>query len=112
MPPCGGSAHEDRHRTNQARDVPPALVPAWAAQAERAGFSSLGSVGRISYPGVMDTVALASAAGATASIGLISAILIGSAWPPVLLAKEVVRHRRRLGRPRWGSASGAARTTS
>ncbi|MEU6341033.1 LLM class flavin-dependent oxidoreductase [Streptomyces sp. NPDC046977] len=74
---------------NQVRDVPPAVVPAWAAQAERAGFSSLGSVGRLSYPGVLDTVALAAAAGATRTIGLISSIMIGAVWPPVLLAKEV-----------------------
>ncbi|MDX3071006.1 LLM class flavin-dependent oxidoreductase [Streptomyces sp. MI02-7b] len=74
---------------NHVRDVPPDLVPAWAARAEQAGFASLGSVGRISYPGVMDTVALAAAAGATGTIELISTILIGPVWPPDLLAKEV-----------------------
>ncbi|KIF75611.1 MmcJ protein [Streptomyces sp. 150FB] len=74
---------------NQVRELSPAIIPAWAARAEEAGFSSLGTVGRIAYPGVMDTVALAAAAGATSRIQLFSNILIGVVWPPVLLAKEV-----------------------
>ncbi|GGM26109.1 monooxygenase [Streptomyces fumigatiscleroticus] len=74
---------------NQVREVRPAVVPAWAGAAEEAGFSSLGSLGRLAYPGVMDTVALAAAAGATHRIGLISTLLLGPVWPPVLLAKEV-----------------------
>jgi alkanesulfonate monooxygenase SsuD/methylene tetrahydromethanopterin reductase-like flavin-dependent oxidoreductase (luciferase family) len=74
---------------NQVRDVRPTVIPAWASQAEAAGFSSLGTVGRIAYPGVMDTVALAAAAGATSTIGLISNVLLGTVWPPVLLAKEL-----------------------
>ncbi len=73
---------------NQVRDVRPAVIPEWATLAEGAGFSALGSVGRIAYPGVMDTVALAAAAGATKTIELISNVLIAPAWPPVLLAKE------------------------
>ena len=36
----------------------------------------------------MDTVALAAAAATTTSIGLLSNIMIGPAWPPVLLTKE------------------------
>ncbi|HKN50991.1 MAG TPA: LLM class flavin-dependent oxidoreductase [Amycolatopsis sp.] len=74
---------------NQVRDVRPAVIPAWAAKAEEAGFSTLGTVGRIAYPGVMDTVALAAAAGATSRIGLVSNVLLGTVWPPVMLAKEV-----------------------
>ncbi|RSM36602.1 flavin-dependent oxidoreductase [Amycolatopsis balhimycina DSM 5908] len=74
---------------NQVRDMRPDVIPAWAARAEEAGFSTLGTVGRIAYPGVMDTVALAAAAGATQTIGLVSNVLIGTVWPPVLLAKEI-----------------------
>ncbi|OXM62334.1 LLM class flavin-dependent oxidoreductase [Amycolatopsis vastitatis] len=74
---------------NQVRDMRPDVIPAWAAKAEEAGFSTLGTVGRIAYPGVMDTVALAAAAGATSRIGLISNVLLGTVWPPVLLAKEI-----------------------
>jgi alkanesulfonate monooxygenase SsuD/methylene tetrahydromethanopterin reductase-like flavin-dependent oxidoreductase (luciferase family) len=74
---------------NQVRDMRPALLPEWASRAEAAGFSTLGTVGRIAYPGVMDTVALAAAAGATSRIGLLSNVLLGTVWPPVLLAKEI-----------------------
>ncbi|WP_037303874.1 LLM class flavin-dependent oxidoreductase [Amycolatopsis orientalis] len=74
---------------NQVRDMRPAVLPTWAARSEEAGFSTLGTVGRIAYPGVMDTVALAAAAGATTRIGLISNVLLGTVWPPVLLAKEL-----------------------
>ena len=73
---------------NQVRGTRPTVIPDWAARAEQAGFSTLGTVGRIAYPGVMDTVALAAAAGATTSIGLFSNIMLGPVWPPVLLAKE------------------------
>jgi alkanesulfonate monooxygenase SsuD/methylene tetrahydromethanopterin reductase-like flavin-dependent oxidoreductase (luciferase family) len=74
---------------NQVRDVEAAILPGWAAQAEMAGFASLATVGRIAYPGVMDTIALAVAAATTTTIGLISAISVGPAYPAVLLAKEV-----------------------
>lgn len=43
---------------NQVRGAEPAIIPSWAAAAERAGFGTLATVGRIAYPGVMDTVAL------------------------------------------------------
>lgn len=73
---------------NQVRNVRPTVIPEWARRSEEAGFSSLGTVGRIAYPGVMDTVALAAAAGATTTIGLISNVLLGPVWPAVMLAKE------------------------
>lgn len=74
---------------NQVPGTDPAAIPSWAAQAEQAGFEILGTVGRIAYPGVMDTVALAAAAASTHSAELLSAVLLGPVWPPVLLAKEV-----------------------
>ena len=46
--------------------------PEWAAAAEEAGFSALGTIGRVAYPGVMDTVTLAAAAGVTSTIGLLN----------------------------------------
>jgi alkanesulfonate monooxygenase SsuD/methylene tetrahydromethanopterin reductase-like flavin-dependent oxidoreductase (luciferase family) len=73
---------------NQVRDVRPTVIPGWAAAAEVAGFSTLGTVGRVAYPGVMDTVALAAAAGATSTIGLLSNVLVAPVWPAALLAKE------------------------
>ena len=73
---------------NQVRGTRPTVIPDWAVRAEQAGFSTLGTIGRFAYPGVMDTVALAAAAGATTSIGLLSGVIIGPSWPPALLAKE------------------------
>ena len=73
---------------NTVRGTRPTVIPDWAARAERAGFSTLGTTGRVAYPGVMDTVALAAAAGATKSIGLLSNVLLASVWPSALLAKE------------------------
>jgi alkanesulfonate monooxygenase SsuD/methylene tetrahydromethanopterin reductase-like flavin-dependent oxidoreductase (luciferase family) len=73
---------------NQVRGTEPAIIPSWAAQAEQAGFPILATIGRIAYPGVMDTVALAAAAASTRSAELLSAVLLGPVWPPVLLAKE------------------------
>ncbi|HWO66187.1 MAG TPA: LLM class flavin-dependent oxidoreductase [Umezawaea sp.] len=74
---------------NQVRDVDPTVIPEWARLAEEAGFSTLGSVGRIAYPGLMDTVALAGAAAVTERIGLISNVMLTGVWPPALIAKEV-----------------------
>lgn len=74
---------------NQIANVNPAIIPEWARRAEAAGFATLGTVGRIAFPGVMDTVALAAAAGATSTIGLFTNVLLGPVWPAVLLAKEL-----------------------
>jgi alkanesulfonate monooxygenase SsuD/methylene tetrahydromethanopterin reductase-like flavin-dependent oxidoreductase (luciferase family) len=74
---------------NQVRNVNPAIIPAWSARAEQAGFSKLGTIGRFAYPGVSDTVALAAAAGATSTIGLFSGVLLATTWPAPLLAKEL-----------------------
>jgi alkanesulfonate monooxygenase SsuD/methylene tetrahydromethanopterin reductase-like flavin-dependent oxidoreductase (luciferase family) len=73
---------------NQVRDVRAPVIPVWARRAEEAGFATLGTSGRVAYPGVMDTVALAAAAGATTTIGLLSQVLLATTWPGALLAKE------------------------
>ena len=88
---------------NQVRGTDPTIIPTWAAQAEAAGFASLATVGRIAYPGVMDTVALAAAAATTHSVELIPGVLLTTVWPGALLAKEVAGideisgHRLTLG---------------
>jgi alkanesulfonate monooxygenase SsuD/methylene tetrahydromethanopterin reductase-like flavin-dependent oxidoreductase (luciferase family) len=74
---------------NQVRNVRPAVLPAWALQAENVGFTSLATIGRNAYPGVSDTVALAAAAAVTSRIELVSGILLGPTWPATLLAKEL-----------------------
>ncbi|MFB9474222.1 LLM class flavin-dependent oxidoreductase [Nonomuraea salmonea] len=74
---------------NQVRHVTASIIPRWAARAEEAGFSTLATTGRYAYPSVSDTVALAAAAGATTTIGLLSAVLLAPTWPGALLAKEI-----------------------
>jgi alkanesulfonate monooxygenase SsuD/methylene tetrahydromethanopterin reductase-like flavin-dependent oxidoreductase (luciferase family) len=74
---------------NQVRNVDASVIPRWAADAERAGFATLATIGRYAYPGVMDTVAVAAAAGATTKINLLTAVLLAPTWPAKLLAKEV-----------------------
>ncbi|MFD6162351.1 LLM class flavin-dependent oxidoreductase [Nocardia sp. NPDC060256] len=74
---------------NQVRNVNPSVIPRWAARAEEAGFSTLATTGRYAYPSVSDTVALAAAAGATTTVGLLSAVLLAPTWPAALLAKEI-----------------------
>lgn len=74
---------------NNVRNVRAEVIPGWAAKAESAGFSSLGTVGRTAYPGIQDTVALAAAAATTSTIGLMTNVLLGPTWPPLLLAKEL-----------------------
>ena len=74
---------------NQVRDVDPTLIPQWAVRAEQAGFSTLATVGRAAYPGVLDTVALAGAAAATRSIALSTNVMLTTVWPATLLAKEL-----------------------
>ncbi|QIS21068.1 LLM class flavin-dependent oxidoreductase [Nocardia terpenica] len=74
---------------NQVRDVRASIIPAWAERAEKAGFVSLGTVGRHAYPGVADTVALAAAAAVTSRAELITGVLLGPTWPAPLLAKEL-----------------------
>lgn len=74
---------------NQVRNVAASVIPQWAVDAETAGFETLATIGRYAYPGVMDTVALAAAAGATSRINLLSAVLLAPTWPAAMLAKEI-----------------------
>ncbi|WP_236795085.1 LLM class flavin-dependent oxidoreductase [Amycolatopsis sp. GM8] len=74
---------------NQVRNVDPTVIPRWAAKAEEAGFSTLGTVGRHAFPGVSDTVALTAAAAATSRIGLMPGVLLAPTWPGAVLAKEL-----------------------
>jgi alkanesulfonate monooxygenase SsuD/methylene tetrahydromethanopterin reductase-like flavin-dependent oxidoreductase (luciferase family) len=74
---------------NQVRNVRPDVIPAWAARAEEAGFSTLSTVGRYAYPGVSDIVTLAAAAAVTSRIGLMSGVMLAPTWPGPLLAKEL-----------------------
>jgi len=60
----------------------------WGRLAEAAGFSSLGTIGRVVFDGHEELVALSAVAGATKRIGLATTVMIGPVREPVLLAKQ------------------------
>ena len=60
---------------------------AWARRAEERGFSSLATIDRIAYPSYDSLTVLIAAAAVTERIGLLTNILLGPAYSPVLLAK-------------------------
>jgi alkanesulfonate monooxygenase SsuD/methylene tetrahydromethanopterin reductase-like flavin-dependent oxidoreductase (luciferase family) len=62
----------------------------WATQAEEAGFSSLGTVGRLVYSNFDDLIALSAAAATTERIRIMTSVLIAPLYANVaLLAKQV-----------------------
>src|ERR687891_2065934 len=76
----------------------PAAVPgvdattigAWAAQAERAGFASVGVIDRLVYDNLEPLTALAAAATRTERVELLTTVLnVGWRANPVLLAKQM-----------------------
>jgi alkanesulfonate monooxygenase SsuD/methylene tetrahydromethanopterin reductase-like flavin-dependent oxidoreductase (luciferase family) len=60
----------------------------WGRRAEDAGFSSLGTIGRLVYPNHEELIALAAAAGATERIRLVTAVLLAPLRQTALLAKQ------------------------
>jgi alkanesulfonate monooxygenase SsuD/methylene tetrahydromethanopterin reductase-like flavin-dependent oxidoreductase (luciferase family) len=74
---------------NTIRGTRGEVLIAWARRAEACGFSTLGTLGRIAYPSYSELIAIAAAAGATERIGLMSDILLGPIYSPVLLAKDL-----------------------
>ena len=73
---------------NSVRGATGKVIVEWARRAEARGFSSLGTIGRIAFPAYGELVALAAAAGATQRIGLVTDILLGPVYNPVLLARD------------------------
>jgi len=67
--------------------VPGTVIAEWARRAEARGFTALATIDRIVYPTFDSLTSLAVAAGATSTIGLLTDILLGPVYPPVLLAK-------------------------
>lgn len=59
-----------------------------ARRAEKLGFSSLATIGRIAYPSYEELVTLSAAAGATERLGLFTNVLLGPARDALLLAKQ------------------------
>ena len=60
----------------------------WARRADRAGFSTLASIGAISYPSYEELTVFAAAAAVTERVRLLSNVLIGPARGNAELAKQ------------------------
>ncbi len=73
------------------------VVLEWARRAEARGFSTLGVIDRIAYRNHEPLIALAAAAGATGTIGLMTDVLLGPTRDPVLLAKQAASLARLSG---------------
>jgi alkanesulfonate monooxygenase SsuD/methylene tetrahydromethanopterin reductase-like flavin-dependent oxidoreductase (luciferase family) len=71
-------------------DVDATTIATWAADAERAGFESVGVIDRLVYDNVEPLTALAAAAAATTRVELLTTVLnVGWRANPVLLAKQM-----------------------
>ena len=61
---------------NAAEGVDRAGTVEWASRAEEAGFSSLGTLGRIAFPNYEELISLAAAAAVTERIRVVSDVLL------------------------------------
>ena len=79
-------------------DTEMTLVGRWAAEAERAGFASVGVIDRLVYDNLDPLTALAAAAASTSRIELLSTV-VNVCWRnnPVLLAKQLASVARLSG---------------
>lgn len=68
--------------------TPGSVFTQWAVEAEKAGFSSLSTIGRILFDGHEELIALTACAVVTTTIRLMTTVMIGPARESTLLAKQ------------------------
>lgn len=68
--------------------TPGSIFAEWAIRAEKAGFASLGTIGRTVYDSYDELIVLAACASVTKRIGLATTVLIAPPRETVLLAKQ------------------------
>jgi len=93
---------------NTIRNQPGHLYPTWAKTAESLNFSSIGTIGRISYDCYEELLVLASASAITQKIGLMTTVLLGPIRETALLGKQAATlDRLSAGRFTLGLGLGA-----
>lgn len=73
---------------NTIPGTPGPTITEWAKRSEAHGFSSLGTIGRIVWPGYDELVALTAAAAVTERILLFTNVLLAPLWSTAFLARQ------------------------
>lgn len=95
---------------NSVRGTTGDVIVKWARRAEARGFSSLATIGRVAFPAYSELTVLSAAAAVTERIGLMTDILLGPVYDPVLLARDLASlDQVSGGRFVLGAAAGARR---
>ena len=74
---------------NHVAGVSGAVIGSWARRAEERGFESLTTIDQLLYPSLDSVIALAVAAGATSTVGLVTNVLLAPLYSTPVLAKQL-----------------------
>lgn len=82
---------------NSVRGITGPHILEWARRADRAGFSSMGSIGAVSYPSYEELTVFAAAGAVTERIRFVSNVLIAPARSTAELAKQAATVQQLTG---------------